>query len=218
MLVLTAPPTCVQLFNSQGLCASEGGDWYGPGAPQQYASCCAVQAAYLPQYPDGIQFLPDAQWSTRNDNYKLIQKAEPNCVDGDTTLTEFYRVNEDPVNPKTDNISDALCSELSGVHRCPNGLTQEQLINYNQLLSDLQATLASEPACPGDGNEDKAVFGMDIQWWQYFSTLNGGGSSWYDFNFDGLTNADDLAIIQQHMGTNCLQQPGKPYPIAQKVF
>ena len=86
----------------------------------------------------------------------------------------------------------------------PNGLNQEQLSNYNQLRLTCKTTLASEIPCPGDGNEDKAVFGMDVQWWQYFST-NNGGSSWYDFNFDGLTDEQDLAVIQQHMGTNCLQ-------------
>ncbi|MGC2108372.1 MAG: sulfatase-like hydrolase/transferase [Candidatus Korobacteraceae bacterium] len=209
VIVLTQPPTCVQLFTSQGLCESEGGDWYGPGAPQQYSSCCAVQAANLPQYTDGIQLLPDAQWATRNDNYKLVQKAQPNCVNGDTTLTEFYRVNEDPQNPKLDKFAEALCSEASAGHGCPNGLNQEQLANYNQLQSDLQTTLASEPDCPGDGDEDKAVFGIDLQWWQYFSTVNGGGSSWYDFNYDGVTDEQDRAVIVEHLGTNCLQQGAK---------
>lgn len=217
VIALTQPPTCVQLFNGPGLCESEGGDWYGPGAPQQYSSCCAVQAAQLPVYPNGIQFLPEAQWATRNDNYKLIQKSQANCVNGNTTLTEFYSVNEDPVNPKLDDLDVALCSEVSAAHRCPAGLNQEQLTNYNQLLTDLQTTLASQVACPGDGNEDQAVFGLDVQWWRYFSTLNGGGSSWYDFNYDGLTNEEDLAVIQQHMGTNCLQQGNQAKTMALKV-
>jgi len=43
--------------------------------------------------------------------------------------------------------------------------------------------------------------------------LNGGGSSWYDFNYDGLTNEDDLAVIQQHLGTDCRQQDAKPVTI-----
>jgi hypothetical protein len=205
VVVLTQPPSCVQLFTSQGLCESEGGNWYGPGAPQQYPSCCAIQAARLPAYPDGIDILPDAQWATRNDNYKLIQKAQPNCVNGDTTLTEFYEVNEGPVNPKLDTSANVLCSEDSTAHACPNGLNQEQLANYNQLLFDLQATIASEPACPGDGNEDKVVNSLDVLWWQYFA-LSNGGSSWYDFNYDGLTTEEDLAVIQQHLGTDCLQQ------------
>jgi hypothetical protein len=168
-------------------------------------------------YPNGIQFLPEAQWATRNDNYKLIQKSQANCVNGNTTLTEFYSVNEDPVNPKLDDLDVALCSEVSAAHRCPAGLNQEQLTNYNQLLTDLQTTLASQVACPGDGNEDQAVFGLDVQWWRYFSTLNGGGSSWYDFNYDGLTNEEDLAVIQQHMGTNCLQQGNQAKTMALKV-
>jgi hypothetical protein len=133
-------------------------------------------------------------------------RAQPNCVNGDTTLTELYEVNEDPQNPKLDDFSEALCSDVSNTRKCPNGLNQEQLDSYNHLQAELQSTLSSEVACPGDGNEDKAVFGMDVQWWQYFSTFNGGGSSWYDFNYDGVTDAQDLAVIQQHMGTNCLQQ------------
>ncbi len=203
VIALTSPPTCAQLFTTQSVCNFEGGDWYGPGAPQQYSSCCAVQAANLPQYPGGIDILPDAQWATRNDNYKLVQKAQPNCSNGDTTLTEFYAVDEAPVNPKIDKAGEALCDDTSVGHKCPAGLNQDQLNNYNQLMSDLQSTISSEPACPGDGDEDKAVFGIDIQWWQYFS-VNNGGSSWYDFNYDGLTDEQDLAVIQQHMGTNCL--------------
>jgi len=44
---------------------------------------------------------------------------------------------------------------------------------------------------------------------QFFSMFNGGGSSWYDFKFDGKTDERDEAVIQQHFGTNCLQQPGQ---------
>lgn len=208
VIPLTNPPTCAQLFTSQGVCNFEGGDWYGPGAPQQYASCCAVQAAHLPQYSSGIQILPDAQWATRNDIYKLVQKAQPNCVNGDTTLTEFYEIDENPTDPKIDKAGEALCDEVSTGRLCPNGLNQEQLTNYNQLLADLQATLASEIPCPGDGNEDKVVSDLDLKWWQYFS-VNNGGSSWYDFNFDGVTDENDLAVIQQHLGTNCLQSGQK---------
>lgn len=43
-----------------------------------------------------------------------------------------------------------------------------------------------------------------MKWWQYYSTFNGGASSWYDFNYDGLTNEADLAVIEQYLGTNCL--------------
>ena len=153
----------------------------------------------------------------RDEKYKLIQKAQPNCKNGDTTLTEFYQINEDPQNPKLDDISEVLCSEMTAAHRCPDGLNQEQLISYNRLLTDLQTTLASESPCPGDGNEDKVVDNLDVQWWQYFSVLNGGGSSWYDFNFDGLTNESDLAVIHQHLGTNCLQKANRSKTFSLKV-
>ena len=54
----------------------------------------------------------------------------------------------------------------------------------------------------------------DVTNWQYFY-VNNGLSSWYDFNFDGYTNQDDLAIIQQHLGTNCLKQEINQTPTAQ---
>ena len=43
----------------------------------------------------------------------------------------------------------------------------------------------------------------DVQEWKRFSSANGGKSSWYDFNHDGLTDEADLAIIQQNMGKDC---------------
>ena len=54
------------------------------------------------------------------------------------------------------------------------------------------------------------MFRKDIDEWEKFTvttgktTPNGGGqSSWYDFNYDGLTNADDKAIIETNMGKSC---------------
>jgi hypothetical protein len=56
----------------------------------------------------------------------------------------------------------------------------------------------------------------DLINWQSFSMFNGGGSSWYDFNFDGRTDEQDEAVIQQHLGTNCLQQRGQGPLAAQR--
>ena len=64
--------------------------------------------------------------------------------------------------------------------------------------------LMSEPPCPGDGNEDKVVNGQDIKSYRYFAELTNGGSSWSDFNLDGYTNAADLKIIHENLGTKCL--------------
>ena len=51
--------------------------------------------------------------------------------------------------------------------------------------------LASGAAVPGDGNLDGVVDAADISgiltYW--------GGQSVYDFNNDGTTNGDDLAIV-----------------------
>ena len=63
--------------------------------------------------------------------------------------------------------------------------------------------IAGNPA--GDGNLDKLVNGKDLLDWWSFQSLSSGTSSWYDLNFDGLTNDADRVIIQQHLGTNCLK-------------
>ena len=204
VLSLTKPATCVQIFVNQGVCAYEGGVWYGPGAKKEYSSCCAVKKAQI--YPN-MQILPDDQTSTRNDVYKLIVKHTPNCAKTGQELTtkEFFKINEDVPLPKIDhdekNNDDNLCSKPG----CPHGLNQEQKKNYFVLKADLQETLNSEPPCPGDGNEDKKVNDGDVANWLRFNQHN-GLSSWYDFNHDGLTNEDDLAVIAQYFGTNCLKK------------
>jgi hypothetical protein len=47
------------------------------------------------------------------------------------------------------------------------------------------------------------VNGQDKQFWRFFNELAMGGSSWYDFDLDGQTDSNDLAIIQAHLGTKC---------------
>ena len=79
-------------------------------------------------------------------------------------------------------------------------LTPEQQVNYKSLSAQLTKVLASQPACPGDGNIDGAVNGLDKGDWLAYQTLAQGASSWYDINMDGLTNTADLALIQQYMG------------------
>jgi hypothetical protein len=205
---LTTPPTCFQIVTTKRTCEYEGGDWYGPGAAQQYASCGDVKNANL--YPNGLNILPDSQQAIRNDKYKLVQKAEPDCTAGpncpDVTLTEFYEIDEAVPTPTLDKDGTALCADTLDPHvvNCPQGLTQEQLANFNSLLADLNKLLSSEASCPGDGNEDKIVDGLDLHFWEMF---DGRGSSWYDFNFDGQTDAADRAIIEANLGTRCRPKP-----------
>jgi hypothetical protein len=230
VLSVTAPPTCVQIFPQKKLCEFEGGCWYGPGGGTQdcpsqgtqFPSCCAVRAAGI--FPGGVTLLPDSAYATRNDNYKLIRLEKPNCSGGeptpeppDTTFNEFYSINERPVVPRIDFPGLALCADdaPSQSQKCPMGLNQDELNNYNALTMAMNNILSSQPPCPGDGNEDLMVNQLDLVLWNYYSLFNGGGSSWYDFNFDGRTDNQDEAIIEQHLGTNCHQE-GQPQVAAQR--
>jgi hypothetical protein len=60
--------------------------------------------------------------------------------------------------------------------------------------------LASQPACPGDGNIDGKVDALDIQNWTVVSH-SWGLSSIYDINLDGLTNGADLTLIGNNQVT-----------------
>jgi arylsulfatase A-like enzyme len=217
---LTSPPTCVQIFTSQQLCAFEGGTWYGPGGTPQFQTCCDVKNAL---YKDtDLTLLADSQMAARNDSYKLISNQVPNCsTGGDDAVTEFYQIDEKPINPEIDLPANALCAnDVTGKQPCPGPLNDEQRQNFNALQTQMTNILASQPPCPGDGNEDLLVNNLDLTDWQFFSiSRNSSGQtpSWYDFNHDGKTDADDEAVIQQYLGTNCRQQqPGKPVSALRK--
>lgn len=203
---LTDPPTCVQVFTSQPLCEFEGGIWYGPGGAagsNGLPNCCAVNAATGNDYT----LLDDSAMAIRNDRFKLLQREVSNCTTSqDDTVFEFYEIDELAPLPRIDRPDGQFANNLlTSPNLPPQGLNAEQLQNFNALFADLQALLTSEIPCPGDGNLDKKVNGKDIEDWKFFSALSGGQSSWYDLNFDGLTNEADLAIILQHLGTNCLK-------------
>jgi hypothetical protein len=220
VISLTSPATCVQLFNSKQLCHFEGGNWYGPDPDggTTYSSCCDVKRALYDPTNTPLQQLPIDQQATRNDSYKLVRKhvevcaQAPSTDDTVQTLNEFYQINEDPpLTLKIDKQGTALCGETDD---CPTGLTEDQTKIFNQLTDSMNTTLASDPACPGDGNLDKVVNLADVTNWFYFATNGvppmGGGppntSSWYDFNHDGSTDHLDLQIILQNFGTNCLKK------------
>jgi Sulfatase len=198
VIPLTQPATCVQLFNKKQLCNFEGGDWY-----PQYSSCCEVQNTHI--YGDKLTILPDEQAATRNELYKLVQITAPDCSLGhDVTTNELYKINEHPIDPAIDKVGNNLCTTSD----CSN-LTGEAKNNYTQLLASQQATLSSEPACPGDGNEDKLVNQTDLDNWNVFSqivNISGNTSSWYDFDHDGFTDTADQMTIQQHLGANCTKK------------
>jgi Sulfatase len=224
-----APATCVQLMNTEEICHDEGGDWYGPDPnnPNQatYGSCCDVQAAVknrtITKYGPSINILPDFQNAIRNDTYKLVQILAPDCTQRpdphgnfpDITYTEFYQINEASPIPKLDNANAALCSNNPpNTNSCPttpdqqSSLTPDQQSNFFSLSPQMTQLFKSEVACPGDGNEDKVVNGQDLQFWRKFAELAMGGSSWYDFDLDGVTGSSDLSLIQANLGTKCVSR------------
>lgn len=214
VLKVGSTDTCAQLFTSELLCQDEGGDWYADSSVtptgKSYQNCCQVKADF-PSY----EILPDFQNAIRNDTYKLVRIKQPDCSQQpdprgafpDLTFTEFYQIDEAAPIPMLDNKGAALCSDNPNnpmKSSCPNGLTPDQRTNFKNLLFDMTQLLKSEPACPGDGNEDKVVNGQDIKSWRMFSELTMEGSSWSDFNLDGKTDFADLAIIHENLGKKCL--------------
>ena len=68
----------------------------------------------------------------------------------------------------------------------------------------MNTMLASQPNClaQGDGNGDGLVNLVDLANWKKMVKIS-SGSSWYDVNTDGYTNATDQSIIVQNLGLNC---------------
>jgi hypothetical protein len=200
--VLDAINVCLQLFPSQDLCASEGGTWWGAadgsspplplgeGAPQ--VDCCGVNEYRTAQLQAAYTVLPDSQQAMRNDDYKLVRTvttdwdpASGMCVT--SPGTEFYAIDEG-TPPKHDNEADDLLAP-------PHILNKKERKAFKQLSSSLDKLLNSVVACDGDGNLDGVVNAQDIRQFDYWEALTGSLSSWYDFNRDGLTNAEDLPTI-----------------------
>lgn len=191
--------TCAQLFPQASVCEDQGGIWYGPGGVAGEAglkTCCDVNAYLVAQGGSAVDLLPSSQRAIRNASYKLVQKETLSCATGQLEVTdEFYEVDEATPVPRIDYAIYDLLTQPA--------LTPEQEQNYTALKSDMARLRDSHVQCPGDGNLDLVVDARDIEGWTRFSRENGGRSSWYDFNFDGLTNEADLEIIHANMGRDC---------------
>ncbi|MBF0282051.1 MAG: sulfatase-like hydrolase/transferase [Zetaproteobacteria bacterium] len=201
--VLQSFNTCVQLFTGEGLCAANGGIWYGPGnatKPAGYADCCEVINDPALNMA-GVAPLPISQQAVRDDLYKLVVQTVMNCTTASTNVsTEFYQFDTRAINPMLDQ-TDLLAGQGDAGRA---GLDPVAVAHYDQLTAELMAKMSITPSssCLGDGNLDKVVDAKDVAGWQ--SIVDGGGlSSWYDFNHDGFTDGADLTIIQQNMGRLC---------------
>jgi arylsulfatase A-like enzyme len=195
---------CTTTFPQAAVCVDQGGTWYGPdgaAGAEGFTSCCALNEYLKSQGKPPSDILPFDQKAIRNDRFKLVQLDSVACNGPDpapepATTYEFYEVNEDEPVPELDREEDNLLAnggELAG----------EQKRNYRDLLKKLGKLEKSVVRCEGDGNLDLVVNNKDLDGWQEFSQLNGGRSSWYDFNLDGLTNEADREIIEKNLGKRC---------------
>jgi arylsulfatase A-like enzyme len=205
--------TCVQLFPQKGLCEQEGGVWYGPGSKvvpdPGYASCCALESAPKDQNVPPFSILPLSQAAVRDDHFKLIQETNLNCNSTSpppadtTTELQLYRINEDPGVPLID--FPAL-NKITDPSDPTKGLTPDAAAEFNALSQELSDILNSEGQCPGDGNVDGVVNGLDVSNWARFHNK---GSSWYDFDlpitngYDAMTNKYDRDYILENLGRTC---------------
>ena len=175
------------LFDDEATCEESGGEWFGPGAPVVYTNCCDVRAFVY----TNMTIQPTFVWTVRNDRYKLVKSQLASC-DASINPYEFYDLKPTVLNPVgLDNSPFDLLTK--------SNLTKPEQASLNKLTAVLDGILASEPACPGDGNLDKQVNEEDIQG----VIDNWNLPSVFDFNNDGVTDLKDLQIIETNFGDQC---------------
>jgi arylsulfatase A-like enzyme len=201
--------SCSHIPVTKSVCEDNGGVWWGAGAtdpstagipPEGLTNCCDVDVWLADHGQPTVAIQPLTSEAIRNDQYKVVRNFtkdyDPStnaCVD--TQTDELYEINEDVPVPKLDRAEENL---LDG-----RPLTREERKNYRSLVKELALLTASAGECEGDGNLDRIVGAKDVIGWVAFSRVNGGMSSWYDVNLDGLTDTADLAIILENYGTEC---------------
>jgi arylsulfatase A-like enzyme len=181
-----------RLFSSQSLCEDNGGTWFGPTASQPnppYADSCAIRAAGI---YNNLAIAATRVWAVRNHQFKLIKQERAAC-DSALGEYEFFDLSPSAANPAGLDARNLLTNGQ------PVGLSSEQMANFLELQTVLQAQLDSERACQGDGNLDKRVDTQDaLDLYRYW-----GLPSVFDFTQDGVTDAADLQVVSGNFGTTC---------------
>jgi arylsulfatase A-like enzyme len=181
-----------RLFSAQGLCEDNGGTWFGPTASQptpQYQDSCAIRAAGV---YNTLAIAATRVWTVRNHQFKLVKQERAPC-DSSLGEYEFFDLSPSAANPAGLDARNLLTNGQ------PAGLSADQMANFLELQSALQAQLNSERACPGDGNLDKQVDMQDrLDLYRYW-----GLPSVFDFTQDGNTDAADLQVVAANFGTSC---------------
>lgn len=212
---------CSHTPTSKSVCEDNGGAWWGVGADDpvvvdtyqsgELLQCWQVnQAIYNADAATYAANKLEMGWSRyqaiRNNDHKLVRNHALDYVPAtdsyeDIFSTELYAIDQ-AATPQLDTADSDL---LAGQGEAGVGQLSEALqAVYTDLQGALRSIMASQPDCPGDGNGDGKVDQRDVL--NYHSIIASGwqGSSWYDVNFDGVTDAQDLAIIQAALGTVCV--------------
>jgi hypothetical protein len=203
---------CTQSIFDKGPCEENSGVWWGPGYDDPsvvstvghdssigYRSCWQVNQALYKDNQPMVSVAPEVTIAVRNNTYKLVRNTVQtydtvNDTGGPVTSDEFYQVDQSTPTPLLDTESlNLMPTKLSW--------SDELTSNYNSLVAKMNAVLASQPACPGDGNIDGVVDAADNR--SYLDiVIDWVLSSVYDFNFDGNTDSADQGIINSNQG-NC---------------
>jgi len=206
----------------------------GVPAPDGFSNCAQVSSFRVANGEDAVKVYPRAQKAVSDGTYKLVRVDRQNCpVDtadienaecsGYALTDELYKIDLDTPNPTLDREAGssqpsppiAEATSTDGTAPVITGLSGEAQDAYAKLKAEMDkrdevAAYNQEydsVTCPGDGNRDFVVDQKDMDNWEELSRLNGGQSSWYDFNHDGNTDAADRAIIQLNMGKTCPPPP-----------
>jgi hypothetical protein len=211
--------SCSQTPINKGVCEDNGGVWWGEGAddPSAYAvvkECWEVNKAIYDRVGSSIYEASKVDqsqqvyYAARDDRFKLIIS---NWLDFDPaknlngatqeTLEELYEVNEskNDLTLKLDEEGKALYKKSNdGVTDSLNTVPGAAK-SKKALEAYLGKLFASEPPCPGDGNDDGVVRKDDVKG----HNDSWGGSSVFDFDYDSTTDEDDLALIKSKLGKKC---------------
>jgi len=198
---------CSHTPTTKSVCGDNGGIWWGAeadvgvdGVLKEVEHCWQVNQAIHEDSPadyeqNKIDMAATEYMAMRNDEFKLVRNLgldyDP-LTDGSKRIAteEFYRI---------DQAAPQATLDADGTDLLEGSLTAVERENFEELEYQLDLLLSSHKACPGDGNGDGVVDQTDIDNYQQLSA-EWGKSSMYDFNHDGLTDGQDLAIIQANLG------------------
>ncbi len=213
--------SCSQIPVSKTVCHDNGGVWWGaepdqPGVPAGgYTQCCEVNQYQYRNEQTMFTLQPLSAEAVRNDFYKVVQNhyvgnpnppadEYPDCDPVDTT--EFYRINEAEHDPLIDRAGSDLINPATGQ---PDDPALQPV--FADLVNQLNTILDSVQPCPPgppegylatiDGNQDGVINSEDLDNLEGFAVA--GGSSWYDVNESGTTDALDYRLVNDYLGIEC---------------